>query len=610
MNTHPVSGKKSPWPMLFGILAVLFLFACANVVSPTGGPRDEDPPEVVRSSPPNYSTNFDRERIRIFFNEFVQLRNIRQQLLISPPMERLPEVRIRGRSIIIDLEEELLPNTTYNMFFGDAIRDITEGNAIPNFQFVFSTGDYVDSLSVAGQVKNALNLQPEQGVYVMMYSNIYDSVPYLERPVYLAKTDKEGRFLISNMADGEYLMFALDDKNNNFRYDMPGERIAFLDSLIRPRYIPPPVKPTEEMEEELPDMPTEEAEFPIRPTPTPEDSLPARPIDRQRRPAETPHPEYTLYMFQEADTVQRVTSSALEKKGLIVIGFRIPFDSAHVREIREPFEETWHIPEFSQNKDSLKIWFAETGRDSLFLEVWDRDRVLDTIRRPTVPRRVRERAEEQEVPPLNIGFDFRRPSAVPHFRPLGILSEHPVQSVDTGKIQLYIHDSIPMASDFLFKDHVRRHLVMEPELLEGTSYFMEILPGAFTDIFGLTNDTIQRRFATTTRENFGNLILQMTLPPDTIRYILQLLDRGQAVLDKKFITESGTYTFEHLNTGEYRVRLIEDLNENDRWDPGHYLRKIQPEPVHMLRDTLRIRENWDVEMPWVIQSGGAVFSGQ
>ncbi len=578
--------------MVLGIMAVLFFFACANVVSPTGGPRDEDPPEVVRSTPHNFSTNFDRDRIRIFFNEFIQLRNIRQQLLISPPMEQLPEVQIRGRSIVIEIEEELMPNTTYNFFFGDAIRDITEGNAIPNFQFVFSTGDYVDSLSVGGQVKNAFNLQPEEGVYVMMYNNIYDSVPYLERPVYLAKTDKEGRFSISNMAGGEYLIFALDDKNNNFRYDMPGERIGFLDSLVRPRYI--------FRQEEI----TEEDSLPaVR-----EDSLPA--VREDSLPAVKQDPQYTLYMFQEPDTLQRVVSSALEKKGLITLAFRVPFDSAHVREIREPFEEPWHIPEFSKNKDSLKIWFAETGRDSLFLEVWDGDRILDTIRRPTTPRRTRERTEDEEAPPLNISFDFRRASAVPHYRPLGIRSEHPVQSVDTSRIQLYSNDSIPILSDFHFKDHVRRHLVMEPELLEGTSYFMEIFPGAFTDIFGLTNDTLQRRFATTTSENFGKLILQMTLPPDSIRYILQLLDRGQAVLDEKFITETGTYTFEYLNPGEYRVRLIEDLNENGQWDPGHYLRNIQPEPVHMLRDTLRIRENWDVEMPWVIQPHQPGFSKQ
>ncbi len=602
--------------MMLGIMAVLFFFACANVVSPTGGPRDEDPPEVVRSTPHNFSTNFDRDRIRIFFNEFIQLRNIRQQLLISPPMEQLPEVQIRGRSIVIEIEEELMPNTTYNFFFGDAIRDITEGNAIPNFQFVLSTGDYVDSLSVGGQVKNAFNLQPEEGVYVMMYNNIYDSVPYLERPVYLAKTDKEGRFSISNMAGGEYLVFALDDKNNNFRYDMPGERIGFLDSLVRPRYISwqeeiaeedslPTVRENDLSVRRQDDLPTvRENDLPVRR----QDDLPT--VREDSLPAVKQDPQYTLYMFQEPDTLQRVVSSALEKKGLITLAFRVPFDSAHVREIREPFEEPWHIPEFSQNKDSLKIWFAETGRDSLFLEVWDGDRILDTIRRPTTPRRTRERTEDEEAPPLNISFDFRRASAVPHYRPLGIRSEHPVQSVDTSKIQLYSNDSIPILSDFHFKDHVKRNIYMEPGLIEGTSYVIELFPGAITDIFGLTNDTLQRRFSTTTRENFGNIILQMALPSDSIQYILQLLDRDERVLQEKFIMETGNYAFEYLSAGNYRVRLIEDLNENRRWDPGHYLRQIQPEPVHMLHDTITIRENWDVEMPWIIQPHQPGFSKQ
>ncbi len=148
--------KSRHWRMTAGIALVVLFYACAHVVSPTGGPRDEDPPEVVRSSPPNYSANFDDDQIRIFFNEFVALHNIRQQLLVSPPMETMPEVRIRGRSIVMDIEEDMRPNTTYNFFFGDAIRDITEGNAIPNFQFVVSTGDHVDSLALGGQVKKRL----------------------------------------------------------------------------------------------------------------------------------------------------------------------------------------------------------------------------------------------------------------------------------------------------------------------------------------------------------------------------------------------------------------------------------------------------------------------
>ncbi len=702
-----------------GLVLALVLYACANVVAPTGGPRDEDPPEVIRSTPPNHSTNFRGGRIRIFFNEFIELRNIRQQLLISPPLEQVPEVSIRGRSIVMDIEEELRPNTTYNFFFGDAIRDITEGNAIPNFQFVFSTGDYVDSLSVRGQVNNAFNLKPEEGVYVMLYSNVYDSVPYLERPVYLAKTDKNGQFSISNMAGGEYLIFALDDRNNNFLYDMPGERIAFLDSLVRPEYIPAlrrdpgkhdeeadgeeggqtPAETDAEREDVVRDEVDADSEDAVRDEAEADgedvdadsedavrdeaeadledvvwDEAEADGEEGGQTPAETdaeredvvrdevdvdsedvvrdevnadregfirergglgqeiawqaeqeqlsgPHRDledglsgegaedltirhYQLFMFEEKDTLQRVVSSALLREGLIQIAFRIPFDSAHVREIRHDLEEPWHIAEFGTSRDTLKLWFADLGLDSLHLEVWDGDRVLDTIRRATRPRRTRERSEEGEEVFLNIGFNFRRPAAVPFFRPLAITSEHPLQELDTARIELYIHDSIPIPADFQFADHVRRRVELKSTLEEETRYRINILPGAFTDIFGLTNDTLATRLATTSRENYGNFILRLDLPPADIQYILQLLDRNEVVLDEKVLREPGIYTFRHLGAGTYRARLIEDLRGSGRWDTGNYLRKLQPEPVHMLPDTIRIRENWDVELPWVISPSG------
>ena len=621
--------KMSPGTR-FAVVAGLALaaYACANVVAPTGGPRDEDPPKVVRSTPPNRSTNFGGGQIRIFFDEFVELRDIRQQLLISPPLQQLPEVNIRGRSIVLEVEEGLRPNTTYNLFFGDAIRDITEGNAIPNFQFVFSTGDYVDSLSVSGRVNNAFNLGPEEGVYVMLYDNIYDSVPYLERPVYLAKTDKNGQFTISNMADGEYLIFALDDRNNNFLYDMPGERIAFLDSLIRPQYNPSLlVEPGHDGEEEVDTDDTQE-------TTTEETGETVIEETGQTAMAETgettiqqtgeaalngvlteegaAHTEnalpgadhfYQLWMFEEEDTVQRVVSSALVREGLIRLAFRVPFDSAYVREIRSPFEGEWHIPEFNLRRDTLKLWFAGTGRDSLFLEVIDGDRVLDTIRRATRPRRVREREADPVEAVLQIRLDARRTSALPFFQPLAIVSENPVEHLDTNRIAFYINDSIPLPADFRFTDHVRRRVELAHELKEDTVYHIRILPGAFTDIFGQTNDTLATRLRTTSRENYGHLILRLELPPGDTQYILQLLDRNEAVLREKIIHTSDNYTFRYLGAGTYHVRLIEDLKGSGQWDTGHYLRQIQPEPVHMLPDTIRIRENWDVELPWFIETG-------
>lgn len=586
--------KRHIQAILFTFLVILLFYACANVVAPTGGPRDEDPPKVIRSTPPNFSANFDDDQIRIFFDEFVRLQNIRQQLLVSPPLEHTPEVRIRGRSIIIDIEEELRPNSTYNMFFGDAIRDITEGNAIPNFQFVFSTGDYVDSLSVRGQVINAFNHDAEQGVYVMLYDNVFDSVPYLERPVYLAKTDKEGQFVISNMADGEYLMFALRDNNANFLYDLPDEKIAFVDSLVHPEYVEPSPTaledPDKQPEANEDGFPVDEIEWlEVDDTgPETEDAPKARAT------------HHTLFLFQEADTLQRITSATLVKRGLLTISFRVPYDSAMVREIRQPFDEPWHIPEFNSTKDTLKIWFADTGRDSLFLEVSDRGRILDTIARPTLPRARRDRATETDTLPatLNISFNYRRATAVPFFQPFGIISEHPLESFQNSRIELLAHDSIPIESSFYFKDDVRRTVLMEPLPEEGTPYSINIMPDAFTDIFGLTNDTIQSRFRTTTIENYGNLIVVLTLPKKEQQYVLQLLDRDRNVLREKIIHQDGTYKFEYLNPGNYGLRLFHDINQNGRWDTGNYLKNRQPEPVFMFPENIQIRENWDVEVPF------------
>jgi hypothetical protein len=572
------------------IWGALLLYACANEVAPTGGPRDEEPPRVIRSNPPNFSANFDDNQIRIFFDEYVRLQNIQQQLLVSPPLEQSPEVRMRGRSIIIDIEEELRSNSTYNVFFGDAIRDITEGNAIPNFQFVFSTGVYVDSLSMRGQVINAFNHDAEEGVYVMLYDNVIDSVPYLERPVYLAKTDKEGQFVISNMADGEYLMFALRDNNSNFLFDLPGEEIAFVDSLVRPEYVEP--KRTELTESR------EEQEI--------DDALPDKPEEWREAEELTPDngdavndsiTSHKLYLFQETDTVQRVTSASLVKTGLLAIAFRLPYDSAHVREIRQPFDVSWHIPEFNTAKDTLKIWFTETGRDSLFLEIRDRKHILDTIAQSTTPR---TRSEENDTlpEPLSISFNYSRASAVPFFQPLGIISEHPLNNIQNNKIELLAHDSIPVESSFYFMDELRRTVLMEPLPAEGTPYSMNIMPGAFTDIFGLTNDTIQSRFRTTTIENYGNLIVALSLPAQEEKYVLQLLDNDRNILRERTIHEGGNYKFDYLNAGNYGLRLFHDVNKNGRWDSGNYLKQVQPEPVFMYPENIQIRENWDVEVPF------------
>ena len=213
---------------------ILLLSDCAKIGSPTGGPRDEDPPKLVESEPENYSLNFEGNEIEITFDEYIRLNNINQELVISPPIGENPDVRLKNKSILINLMgTELKENTTYTLNFGMAIEDNNEGNELPNFEFVFSTGDYLDSLAVYGQVLEAFSLQPpEEPMTVMLYDTLSDSIVYREPPIYIGKTDEEGYFRIQNIRPDTFKLFALKDMNYNLLFDIPNEPVAFLDTVL------------------------------------------------------------------------------------------------------------------------------------------------------------------------------------------------------------------------------------------------------------------------------------------------------------------------------------------------------------------------------------------
>jgi uncharacterized protein (DUF2141 family) len=218
---------------IIATISIVFAFGCAQVVPLTGGDKDETPPSELKSTPENKSINFAAQTITIEFDEFIKLQNLQQQLIVSPVMEKKPEVSIKGKKLIIKLKEELTPNTTYSINFGNAIVDITENNPIPNFKYVFSTGSYLDSLSFSGSVVDAFELKTVDKIYVMLYDELEDSVPMKQLPRYVAITDKTGGFSVTNMAHGNYKVFALQDINANYLYDLPNEKIAFMDNPIK-----------------------------------------------------------------------------------------------------------------------------------------------------------------------------------------------------------------------------------------------------------------------------------------------------------------------------------------------------------------------------------------
>ena len=296
----------------FLLLSILTLIRCANPVTPTGGQKDIEPPKTVKCTPPNLSTYFRANEIKIEFDEFVQLKDPNNQVTISPPWLPNTDFKIRGKSIVIKLNDSLRANTTYAFNFGDAISDITENNISRNFIYVFSTGSFIDSLSLEGQVVDAFNLTPQKDVLAMLYMDNndtipFDSLPYKVKPYYLTRTNENGEFRLINLSEASFKIFALKDINSSFTFDLPDEKIAFLDSLVNGVYIAPVV--TDTLKKDTLTKDTLEKEALIK------DSVMSGAGKK---------PLMILRMFQQYDSVQRITRSAMIQDGQVGLYFRYP----------------------------------------------------------------------------------------------------------------------------------------------------------------------------------------------------------------------------------------------------------------------------------------------
>ena len=224
---------KSPARFILLFITVLIYWGCANQVAPTGGPKDTKVPVIKSMEPENYSVHFSSKEINITFDEYIQLKDLPAQLVVSPPLKTPPETKIHKRTLTLKLEEPLKANTTYSMNFGKAIEDLNEGNPLENFSYVFSTGSFVDTLYVTGTVTNAAEQKPEKDVKVLLYREEGDSLPYKSLPLFFGMSNEKGEFKVSNISEGDYKIFALKETNNNYLYDNADESIAFSATRVQ-----------------------------------------------------------------------------------------------------------------------------------------------------------------------------------------------------------------------------------------------------------------------------------------------------------------------------------------------------------------------------------------
>ncbi|MCD4745231.1 MAG: Ig-like domain-containing protein [Bacteroidales bacterium] len=565
---------------LFNIIScfaiIIIVSRCANPVPPSGGPRDTTPPLVLKCIPSNYSINFNEDKISIFFDEFFRLDDINNQIIISPPIDNLPDFKIKSKSLIIKFNEELKKNTTYNIFFGNAIVDVNENNPLSGFQYIFSTGNSLDSLSVIGNVLNAFTLNPEEGICVMLYTDCsdtipFDSLPLMVKPLYISKTDNNGEFYLNNLKTDEYKLFALRDANSNYIYDLPNEEIAFIDSLIFPEY----------QKIVLQDS--------IKSDSLKNDTLITNDL---------PITFYNLYLFEEIDSTQRLVKAELSKKAQLSFIFKFPTKYISIKPLKHKFGHDWKIEEINNTKDTIIYWLKNVEQDSLILEVSDNGIVLDTVELALVKKIKGEKSIKKEKKPEKLNIKTKiKGNQLDYYKNLEIEFSYPIVDYDFSDI-LLIKEQDTIRPVLSFKDSIKRNLFINYEWEQNFNYTIFIKDSIFKDILNQSNDTTIINFKTRSFTDYGFFVLNIKLEDINGHYIIQLLDEEEQVLDEKIITDNEIIKYEYLNPGNYKLKAILDVNNNLKWDTGDYLKKTEPEKVFYFPGIINIRANWDVEEDW------------
>jgi hypothetical protein len=529
----------------------LILNSCAEIRPLSGGPRDKEAPRIdsTKYSTPNFQTNFQEKEIILTFNEWVVLNDPTNQLIVSPPLKNKPELKLKYKSVILQFKEELLPNTTYTVQFGESVRDYTENNPAQNLRFIFSTGEKLDSLTLEGQIVDANTAGPMDKVWVMLYDQFDDSIPYKERPLYISKTNAQGFFKFENIRSDSFKIFALKDNNSNFKFDQKTEAIAFY---------PDPIFMSQSSQGTL-----------------------------------------KMRMFIEED-LPYISSAKTLNKNQLKIAFNRPI---HQKVELEPLDVSLEFSsKIEYSKDSLILWFkGMENQDWNLLVKINELNFLDTVQVKASKMDLekwsmiesdlsKSKLPNDALPLLNLHPKYN--NSIEFNRALGLIK-------DASKIIL--RDSIGTKIDFeiaLDSSHPRKINLKIKNSTEISKAELLFLPGALVDFLGETNqDTLSRKCWQQKERDFGNLKLKIMNADSSMSYIVQLKDdKNRLIAEKSFSNlNAAEFDFPLLEPILYAVKVIHDKDRNGYLTTGNYLQNIQSEILSSPKP-VSLRADWDNEL--------------
>lgn len=566
-------------------LSVLLLHSCANRgIGPQGGPKDETPPKVVKETPLNGSLNCKPEEIVVAFDEYIQLDKVSDNVLVSPPQQRPPEVKAVGKKLQVTFAEELLDSTTYTIDFGAAICDNNEKNVYEGYSFSFATGDVIDSMQIAGIMLNAEDLNPISGVIVGVHTDTADSALTTTPFTRIARTDADGYFNIRNLRRGNYRLHGLQDVSKDYLYQ-PGEGLAIYDSIITPHC----------HQELLTDTVWA-------------DSLTVDTVIQQMTTIYEPD-NLLLFFFKENKQRHYFVRALREKPHYFTLLFAAPQDSLpKVLPIGDDWLQ-YAICQPNLTNDTIVYWLTDSAAikmdtiafemsylksDSLYQLQPQTDTVRAIYRAPRISDRARAQMERnKKITRIEVSSNGKSPFEI--YNPLTLRMTTPLTHIEKDSIILYQEiDSVRHPLDFTLVPVDSAHMhyrIYYPWQAEGL-YGLEMDSAALTDIYGNVNEDFNTTFKIRSLDEYSTLTVR--IEPFQQQAVIQILDDKDKVVRALPAHEDGV-RFEHLSPKSYYVRMFIDYDNNGIWTTGDYLQHRHPEPVYYFHSKLTLRANWDFE---------------
>ena len=599
--------KKKTKIILLAITA-LFLTQCANVVTPTGGPKDITPPKVVSAIPENHSVHFSGKKIEITFDEYITLENAQQNVLFSPPLTTKPDIKLNNKTVVIKFKENLIPNVTYTVHFGSSIKDLHEGNIFKDYIYSFSTGEQLDTLMISGKVIDAESKKPVEDILVGAYSGECDSLfdqPTKKALEYLTKTDKDGHFTLHGLPDKKFLVFALKDMNSNLYYDMPNEMVAFLDTLVPASFPQLPPKENETLTGISDTITTMIDSVPMAADTLflDADTIPVVTDTLMERWFDSKALDLTLYAFAEEDTNQMLLEKKLVEEGMLRFVFRQPADRVQI-EVPDPLPDTFQLVKiWSAEHDTACWYFTPNVMDSLRVYI-QYDTLINDSTIYSLKYRETKLQGRKTSKALKISNNLKNNLLMPDdnfvlrfSEPIVSILWHDTSTFTMGDTVLY------NKLDFKQADEYGMEYRLDTAWVDTLEYGINIPDSVFFSIRGRTNDSIHLRFKKATEHDFGNIFI-IVEPPENTQLVIQLVDSHDKVVQTQIIDQEQRVEFKQLLPEKYKLRAIIDTDRNGKWSTGNYHRRFLPETVEEYKDALDLKGGWDIDLEekWILFS--------